>query len=351
MRFQRLAVLSATALMFISGCSAGRSLTSSSGTGGKGVSTGHDAYENNPPAVDYRAYEPAPVPPAMGISFSRTIGVSKSAGCGQAPCVHEPGCVAPSKCVGPTECVQEGSCTADSCGEGGFFKRLKCWPRRKATCAFPPVACVPEAPCVQEYAEPLCGATVCAEPCCEAPCVHDPCGETPGCSDNACCGEGCQHRSCLSKLLNGKLFGWRKQGLFCAARKGCTDGACGADPGCGQVAVTAGAPAQGAQHAAPSPSDHSHSAKSEGITSDPFAPAAPATQDAPPPPPAVPAAPANVPPAVPEAPAAPVAPAAPAAEQTLVEPLLWPRLNTVTEPTMVVQPRDFSTQSIGWQGI
>lgn len=358
MRFQRLAVLSATALMFISGCSAGRSLTSSSGSGGKGVSSGHEAYDNNPPAVDFRAYEPAPVPPAMGISLTKTIGFRKTAGCGQAPCVHEPDCVAPPTCVVPSDCVHEEGCTADSCGECGFFGRLKCWPKRRATCAFPPVACVPEAACVQEYAEPLCATAICAAPCGEAPC-----------GDVACCGEGTGHRCCLTKLFSGRLFkgrlmSWRRPGRFCSVNGGCTDRSCGAEPSCGQMSAAAGSPAA-------SPSDHSSSATPRGMSSDPFAPKAPATQDAPPPPPAdapepsndapqppadapqppaVPAAPGNVPEA-PAVPPAPAAPAAPAAEQTWVEPLIWPRLNTVTEPTMVVQPRDFSTQSIGWSGI
>lgn len=269
MRSLRMAFLLGTAAMFLAGCSAGRAIsnpfasTNSSAVSGGYSEYANGSYDNDPPAQSSRvAIEPSPVPPARGISLTKTISLTQTVGrrrrldqCAQNPTctAPAPSCVAPAQCG--TACRPAPACSQHQ-GRGLFGnlchrnaycpKQTCCAPQ--ATCGMEPSCCVPQRSCrpaepsccvPQQRCEPQCHApqyarvacrpaapqcapqpsgrglfgklfgcvanpghgAYCKAGCTQATCAVPACG-SEGCGGNGCCDQGCGSQGCGSRSYN-----------------------------------------------------------------------------------------------------------------------------------------------------
>lgn len=244
MRSIRMAFLLGTAAMFLTGCSAGRAIsnpfasTNSASTSGGYSEYANGGYDNDPPAQSSRvAIEPAPVPPARGISLTKTISLTQTVGRRRHldACAQNPTCIAPApSCVAPAQCgsaCRPAPACSQRQGRGLFGslchrnaycpKQACCAPQ--ATCATEPSCCVPQQRCEPQCHAPQYGrvacrpaAPQCAPPqsgrglfgklfgcvansghgayckpgCTQATCAVPACG-SEGCGSNGCCDQGC----------------------------------------------------------------------------------------------------------------------------------------------------------------
>jgi len=264
MRYDRLALLLGTTVLFATGCSSGRSFTNPFSSGGDSHAASASGYaeeyageyDNDPVGEANRvAIEPAPAPPARGISLTRTISHTTTVGrrrnldgCGAGSTCAAPKCeprraavVCPSKRASlldwcspwrkrrsePAVCGTDRACAADpSC----------CTPR--SSC-LPQTACVPQRPCVQQYAQPLerqsgcvddgcCPDQRCSESSCQAP--------EPQCRPQRACRPAIQSRGLFQRIFGGIGSHFRpRTGSYCAPASGCTaDSTCAVpSSGCG----------------------------------------------------------------------------------------------------------------------